>query len=173
MRIGKSETLERRDIRKFEGVTLRPAQVTDAAQMAGLAGDLGYPMSAGEMERRLERLLSDSHHYVRIAADDSGRLLAWMQVEHRTSLEGGERAEIMGLVVDPAARRYGIGRRLVKEAERWASARGLRELSVRSNTARHVAHPFYEELGYNRKKTQHVYVKALEPVPDPGAPRAE
>lgn len=165
MRIGKSETLEGLGIQNDGTVTLRQAQLADASQMARLAGDLGYLMSPKDMEQRLEGLLSDSRHSISVASDASGRLLGWMQVEHRTSLEGGERAEIMGLVVDPAARRHGIGRKLVAEAERWASARGLRELAVRSNAARDAAHPFYEELGYGRKKTQHVYVKAVEPAP--------
>jgi GNAT superfamily N-acetyltransferase len=54
-----------------------------------------------------------------------------------------------------------VGRALVAEVEGWASARGLREVSVRSNVARAESHPFYERLGYVRAKTQHVYRKVL------------
>ncbi len=34
-------------------------------------------------------------------------------------------------------------------------------MTVRSNAARELSHPFYEALGYARAKTQHVYVKSL------------
>ena len=39
--------------------------------------------------------------------------------------------------------------------------RGLSSLTVRSNVVRELSHPFYESLGYSRRKTQHVYHKAL------------
>jgi len=38
-----------------------------------------------------------------------------------------------------------------------------RRLTVRSNAARELSHPFYEALGYSRDKTQHVYRKTIEP----------
>jgi len=55
----------------------------------------------------------------------------------------------------------GAGRQLVEAVERWAAARGLDEISVRSNVVRPDAHPFYERLGYIRAKTQHAYRKAV------------
>lgn len=138
---------------------IRRAHVADAAEMARLAGQLGYPMSPAEMSRRLEVLLASERQYVAVAASGE-RLSGWVQVEHRLSIEGGDRAELMGLVVDAAARRSGLGRALVDAAERWAVARGLPSLTVRSNAARLEAHPFYESLGFSRSKTQHVYTRA-------------
>ena len=76
-------------------------------------------------------------------------------------IESGERVEIVGLVVDEQARRTGTGRRLVAAAEDWARARGMPELFLRSNVLRTEAHPFYEQLGFLRTKTQHAYVKPL------------
>ena len=144
-------------------MTIRRADLNDALEMARLAAELGYPIPASEMERRLERLLRDSRHYIVVAPAADGRLLGWMHVEHRTSIEGGDRAELMGLVVDSTARRRGIGRELIDVAENWISAKGLSELTVRSNIARQSSHPFYEGLGYVRSKTQHVYIKAVRP----------
>jgi GNAT superfamily N-acetyltransferase len=112
------------------------------------------------MVRRLTVLSADPRHYVAVAASGE-RLLGWMHVEHRFSLEGGDRAELMGLVVDAGARRHGVGRALVAAAENWSRGRGLPSLTVRSNAARELSHPFYEALGYRRDKTQHVYSKAL------------
>jgi GNAT superfamily N-acetyltransferase len=139
---------------------VRRALTTDAAEMTRLAAELGYPMANEEMVRRLTVLSSDQRHYVAVAAGGE-RLLGWMHVEHRFSLEGGDRAELMGLVVDSGARRHGLGRTLVAAAEDWSRSRGLPSLTVRSNAARELSHPFYEALGYRRDKTQHVYSKAL------------
>jgi GNAT superfamily N-acetyltransferase len=139
---------------------IRRAQIADAAEMARLAGELGYPMSSGEMTRRLAVLLPNDHHYVAVAASVEC-LLGWMHVEHRFSLEGGDRAELMGLVVDSTARRRGVGRELVDVAENWTLAQGLSSLTVRSNAAREQSHPFYESLGYSRSKTQHIYSKVV------------
>lgn len=142
---------------------MRAALPDDAAEMARLAAELGYPMPPEEMARRVARLTGDVRHHIVVAAEGPDRILGWMHVEHRDSLEGGERAEVMGLVVDSRARGRGIGRTLVAAAEDWASAKGLAELTVRSNTARELSHPFYEALGYERLKTQHVYIKRVSP----------
>jgi len=139
---------------------IRRAQLADAAEMTRLSAQLGYPMSPADMSQRLALLLPSERHYVAVAASGE-QLLGWMHVEHRSSLEGGERAELMGLVVDSNARRFGVGRALVAAAEAWATARGLPSMTVRSNAARELSHPFYEALGYVRAKTQHVYTKAL------------
>jgi GNAT superfamily N-acetyltransferase len=149
---------------------IRPAQAADAAEMARLAGVLGYRMSSAEMTRRLAALLANERHCIVVAASGE-RLLGWMHVEHRSSLEGGERAELMGLVVDSSARRRGLGRALVDVAEKWTLGRGLPSLTVRSNAARELSHPFYESLGYVRSKTQHVYSKVITSASDP-APSA-
>jgi GNAT superfamily N-acetyltransferase len=137
---------------------IRRAQTSDAAEMARLSGELGYPMPADEMGTRLGRLLGDARHFIAVA-HDGDRLLGWMHVEHRTSLEAGDRAELMGLVVDGSVRRRGTGRVLVEAAEQWALSRGLAAQTVRSNVKRELSHPFYEALGYVREKTQHVYRK--------------
>jgi GNAT superfamily N-acetyltransferase len=139
---------------------VRRAQIADASEMTRLSAQLGYPMPAAEMTRRLGALLLDKRHCVAVAAGGE-RLLGWVHVEHRTTLEGGQRAELMGLVVDSNARRSGVGRALVRFAEEWAAARGLPSMTVRSNATRELSHPFYEALGYARVKTQHVYTKAL------------
>ena len=74
-------------------------------------------------------------------------------------MQTADRAELIGLVVDSAARRRGLGRALVDAAEQWARSRGLTTVKVRSNVTRELSHPFYEALGYVREKTQHSYRK--------------
>jgi GNAT superfamily N-acetyltransferase len=139
---------------------IRRARLADAVEMARLAGELGYPTSADEMTRRLGVLLANDRHHIVVATDGSS-LCGWVHVEHRFSLDGGDRGELMGLVVDARRRRSGLGRELVRIAEAWTAARGIPWLTVRSNAARAESHPFYEAQGFTRSKTQHVYTKAL------------
>jgi GNAT superfamily N-acetyltransferase len=141
-------------------VRIRPATASDASEIARLTTLLGYPSSTGDISSRLELLLQSASHFIAIA-EASSRVVGWVAAERRVLLESGERAEIVGLIVDQEARRGGIGRALVQAAETWAIAQRLDLISVRSNIARLDSHPFYEALGYVRRKTQHAYVKQL------------
>jgi GNAT superfamily N-acetyltransferase len=141
--------------------SLRPAGMTDAAEITRLCTELGYPASIEDMTARLGVVLSAGDRQV-FVVDDGRKLLGWIGVELRTSLETGRKAEIVGLVVDADARRSGTGRRLVSAAENWVRQHGFDAVMVRSNIVRTESHPFYEEIGFVRRKSQHVYFKTLE-----------
>jgi GNAT superfamily N-acetyltransferase len=142
-------------------MTIRAAQLGDAAELARLSIQLGYSLTGDEMKERLAVLLPNDRHYIAVAMSGA-RMLGRVHVEHSSSIEEGERAELKGLVVDADARRGGVGRTLVEAAESWARSRRLPFLIVRSNVVREIAHPFYLALGYSRVKTQHYYRKALK-----------
>lgn len=139
---------------------VRLAQTDDVAELARLAGELGYPVDAQVMARRLQTLAGDRMRRVWVA-DGQSALAGWIAAERRLSLEADERVEITALVVDHAARRAGVGRALVAAVEAWASQWGIDVVVVRSNVSRETSHPFYEALGYARTKSQHVYVRQL------------
>jgi predicted N-acetyltransferase YhbS len=139
---------------------IRPARLDDAAEIATLSTELGYPTSEGAMKRRMEKLLQSNSYFLAVAENGS-RVIGWVAAEKRLLLESGERAEIVGLIVTTSARRRGTGLALVKAAEEWAVEQGMPSISVRSNVARVESHPFYERLGYVRTKTQHAYAKQL------------
>ena len=138
----------------------RQAGAADAAEIARLAGELGYPADAVVMAVRLGALMADPRRCVYVI-EGEGRLAGWIAVERRLSLESGERVEITGLVVDATARRGGVGRALVATAEAWARGQGIDVVVVRSNVQRQASHPFYEGQDYVRQKSQHVYAKRL------------
>lgn len=142
--------------------TLRRARIGDAAELARLSAQLGYPQATDALERRLRRLLISADHPVLVATDDDATLLGFIAIEHRLMLETGDRVEIVGLVVDDAARRRGIGKQLVDAALDWARDIGVAEVIVRSNIARDESHPFYERAGFERIKTQHVYRRRVD-----------
>lgn len=139
---------------------IRTAGPGDADGIARLAAELGYPVSGRDMAARLSMLLPLPEHGV-FVAEAGGKLLGWAAVEIRTLLVSGRKAELMGLVVAPEARRRGVGKALVRAVEDWVRAQGLDRMGLRSNTLRAESHPFYERLGYERTKSQHVYFKRL------------
>lgn len=145
--------------------TLRSARPDDSAAISRLVTQLGYSASAADIGERLGILLTSERFHVVVAASDDGEVLGWISAERRLTLESGTSFEIVGLVVDGAQRRGGVGRALVAAAEAWAAARGATSVRVRSNVVRGEAHPFYESLGYERKKTQHAYARSLTPDP--------
>ena len=140
---------------------IRPATVDDAAQIARLSAQLGYPADVDTFAARLRAIGARDTHAVLVREGAEGRLQGFVGLEHRLGIESGEQAEIVGLVVDAAARRTGTGRALVAAAEDWARARGLDTLFLRSNVLRGEAHDFYPALGFERSKTQHAYRKRL------------
>ena len=139
---------------------LRRARLEDAAEIARLVTDLGYPVETGALLPRLQALLVHPDHLVMVAAGPNDRLSGVIMAEHRVLLLYGPQVEIMGLSVGSDMRRMGVGRALVKAVEAWARQFGDRQIVVRSNVIRPESHPFYEKIGYERKKTQHVYAKS-------------
>jgi GNAT superfamily N-acetyltransferase len=142
-------------------MTLRDARSSDAAVVAALSIQLGYPMRPEEAEARLAALQATDDNAVLVAESEDGVVIGWIHVFGQLLLETGAFAEIAGLVVDEAWRGRGTGAALVEAAAEWAARRGYGTLRVRSNVVRERAHAFYERLGFARSKTQAVFVRPL------------
>lgn len=140
---------------------IRRAGPDDAAAIAGLLAQLGYPADAAEVGARLRAMAALPRHAVFLALDEQGRVQGFIAVERRLMIDLGERAEITALVVDANLRRSGAGGRLVEAARQWACAQGGDVMMVRSNIVRAESHPFYEARGFVRRKTQHLYESPL------------
>lgn len=141
-------------------IAIRRARPQDAAAIAELSGQLGYPATAAEIRVRLRRLRPASQHVVFIA-ESADAVIGWLHASVSPLLEVPLRAEVNGLVVSEAARSHGAGALLLARAERWARQRGCRSVSVRSNVVRERAHAFYERHGYEHYKTQKAFRKPL------------
>ncbi len=61
-----------------------------------------------------------------------------------------EEAELSRLVVSPAARRLGVGQRLVGHCHELAGAAGWSAIALWSRSYQTAAHRLYESLGYRR-----------------------
>jgi GNAT superfamily N-acetyltransferase len=146
---------------RSQSFTIRPCEISDAASVAVLSEQLGYPVSAEEMEGRLRRLTLERDHSVLVACQSDGTVVGWIDVGVVFHLQSGAYCEIGGLVVAESVRGNGIGRELVVAAECWGAARGLRKVLVRSNAKRSDAHRFYLRENYTMVKTSAVFEKKL------------
>jgi GNAT superfamily N-acetyltransferase len=150
-------------------ILVRLATPADAAPLAELSSQLGYPVTPEQVASRLRRLTGDPLHGVFVAelpepGDSAGGGLAvigWVHVQERHLIETEVRAEVTAMVVGEGHRRRGAGRVLMAQAEQWARERGCEAVILRSNVIRAWAHAFYDALGYRILKTQKVFLKEL------------
>jgi GNAT superfamily N-acetyltransferase len=119
---------------------IRMEAPADAADIAILTAQLGYPVSEAEIGERVENL----------AARDDNRLFV-CELDQR----------IGGLVVAEELRNQGIGGALLKYSEDWVKLHGLDTVLIRSNVVRQQAHEFYLGQGYLLMKNQRVFRKVL------------
>ena len=140
--------------------TVRTMNPEDAAAVAPLLGNLGYPSTTADVARRMEQIsrLRDQALFV---AENDGTIVGWVHVYARAVLEHDVAAEVVGIVVDPNARRQGIGKALLARVEQWAKEHGLDCVRIGSASHRTDAHAFYETLGYQKYKKHHRFMKEL------------
>lgn len=142
-------------------ILIREARRDDAAAIAGLSTQLGYPTTPEQSAERLRRVESDPDHLA-LVAQRGGQVVGWIHLAATHSLDSEPCGEILGLVIDQHERGQGIGQRLAAAAVEWARGRGLEQLKVRSNVVRERAHGFYERQGFATVKSQKVFVKRLD-----------
>lgn len=148
-----------------ERLIVRPARPSDAARIAELAGQLGYPSDPTTVGERMAILASDPDRVLMVAVlaeqDGAEQVVGWIELEFRAKFLTGRVGEIAGLVVDAAVRRSGAGRALVAWAESETRRRGLTTLCLRSNAQRVEAGAFYPALGFAMTKLSRYYTKSL------------
>lgn len=146
---------------KTESFYIRRATLADAAQLAPLAGQLGYPSTVDEVTARLREILRHDDHIILVAEWASAGIAGYIEIFPFRTIGSNPRVEIASFVVDESCRSQGVGRRLLEHAEEWARSHGYEETSLRSNVIRERAHLFYENLGYRVNKTQKSFRKML------------
>jgi GNAT superfamily N-acetyltransferase len=140
-------------------LAIRPAKKTDAADLARLVSQLGYPSTEQDMAERLGALAGQPE-YVLFVAEASGRIVGLVGAFLGYALEfNGPWGRLMGLVVDEPFRGRGIGRRLMERIEAWLRDHGATRLTLTSGKQRTEAHRFYRRLGY--EETGLRFVKRL------------
>lgn len=129
---------------------IRDATPDDAAQVAALLGELGYPTKEAQARARIERLTAPDDSIVRVFAEGE-TLLAVASLQVHPGLESDEPIGLItALIVSDKARRRGVGRALVDDLVGFARARGCARVNVGSGLHRADAHAFYEGIGFTR-----------------------
>ncbi|WP_092541673.1 GNAT family N-acetyltransferase [Actinoplanes derwentensis] len=127
---------------------LRAVRREDAAQLAGLLAQLGYPTDEATVHERLDYWLDDPASQL-IGADDDGELVGVAALHFSPMLEvTGKAGRLAALVVDERYRSRGVGQSLVAAFEDQARAAGCVKLEITSSRYRERTHNFYKQLGY-------------------------
>jgi GNAT superfamily N-acetyltransferase len=130
------------------GVEIRAAAPADAADLALLLSQLGYPMSARAAALRLEALARAPDSALMVAVGHAPVIglvaLHWCaMLQHDKPV-----ARITTLVVDDRERGRGIGRMLVKSASQIARMAGCDVLELTTGLQREAAHAFCRSIGF-------------------------
>ena len=120
--------------------------------------ELGYSVDQSELIENIKEILKRDGAV--IVAEENNEIIGSVCVLIDVRLAEGIYAEIVSLVVSKKSRGKGVGKALVKEAEKWASYR-VKKIRVRANEIRFSAHAFYQNQGYNHIKSQKIFIKKL------------
>jgi N-acetylglutamate synthase-like GNAT family acetyltransferase len=143
-----------------QGVVVRDATVADAAALAPLLGELGYPADSAALTVRMRRMLARDDQKVLIAEDAGGALGLLALHVFPVLAYDRDLAMIMALVVTERARGLGVGRQLIDRASAIGKSLGASRLMVTTHVRRADAHAFYERLGF--EFTGRRYVRTIE-----------
>jgi ribosomal protein S18 acetylase RimI-like enzyme len=139
-------------------ILLRHAQPEDAAAIAALFTDEGYPAGPSDIVARLERFATPQSRV--IVAEHEGAILGFIAVHAMARFEHDDWIlRILALVVDAGARERGVGRTLMTEAEHVGRELGAAFVELTAGHHRPEARHLYESLGYDSTVTAYLRKK--------------
>ena len=128
---------------------LRLASMQDADDVASLLTQLGYPCDRRDAAERIASV-SDTDRQVLILARRDGVVCGLIGLDFMYYLPLGTfTCRVTALVVTQEAQGRGLGRQLLREAERRARAGGAARIELTSGSQRVDAHAFYKACGYS------------------------
>ena len=132
-------------------LVIRDATPSDAAAVAALLDELGYPASAEAAARRMARFTEDEASRLQVAETADG-VVGLVATHILPRLEDdGPSCRLTGIVVSADCRRGGVGSALVAAAEAEARSRGAFRLDLSSGEWREDAHAFYLRVGFEMR----------------------
>ena len=141
------------------GTDLRSAVIADADDVARLLTELGYPCEIDDAAERIDAIAANDRQALVLARRD-GAVCGLVALDYMYYLPLGTiTCRVTALVVTPTAQGLGIGRTLLKEAERRARVGGAARIELTSGAQRTEAHAFYRACGYKDSSVR--FVKLL------------
>jgi GNAT superfamily N-acetyltransferase len=142
-------------------IDIRHPEMGDAAIIAALSKELGYPYATEEMTAELIGEISRDNRSIIFVAVHENVVIGWVQAILTTRLESGTFAKITGLIVTEKCRSQSVGSQLVKFVENWSVKQNVHTLKVRCNVKRADAHRFYLQQEFKEEKEQKTFSKGL------------
>jgi Acetyltransferases len=131
-------------------IVVRAYSVDDLDAVAELMTELGYPVTRAQMRSRMEAIGSHPD-YATLVAELDGEAAGLVGLRLLYGYEYDQPiAQISTLVTKAAYRGRGIGKALIRHAEKWAAERGAAAIVVTSGNRpdREAAHRFYHHMGF-------------------------
>ena len=142
-----------------EDIDLRGAIPGDAGDVAALLTQLGYPCEPADAAERISAVLHNDRQAL-ILARSHGAACGLLALDFMYYLPlGTTTCRVTALVVAEDAQGQGVGRLLLRDAERRARLGGAARLEVTSAGHRTDAHAFYRACGFNEGAVR--FVKLL------------
>ena len=127
---------------------IRPATLADAAKIADLLTQLGYPGTEKFIREKILELTGHPDGDLAVAVEE-GEVLGFIALHFIPQLGlAGSFARISYLCVDDGARGRGVGGRLETYCEQRARERGCDRIELHCHSRREQAHKFYRRQGY-------------------------
>lgn len=121
----------------------------DADDVAALLTQLGYPCDRADAAERIALILHNDRQVLLVARHE-GAVCGLVGLDFMYYLPlGTTTCRVTALVVTPDAQGRGLGRQLLREAERRARAAGAARIELTSGSQRVDAHAFYKACGYS------------------------
>ena len=128
---------------------LRSASAIDADHVAALLEALGYPCDTADAARRIATITANDRQAL-VVARCGGMVCGLVAIDFMYYLPlDTTTCRITALVVTTEAQGRGIGRQLLREAERRARAAGAARIELTSGSQRTDAHKFYRDNNYS------------------------
>lgn len=136
-------------------LTIRAAGAEDAARIAELLTDEGYPVGPTDIAARIERF-STPDAAVLVAAQ-GGEVIGFIALQAVPRFEHDDRfVRVLAVVVDAGARERGVGHRLMAEAETFGRDRRAAFVEITAGRHRPEARQLYEALGFDGSVTAYL-----------------
>ena len=128
---------------------LRSASLGDADDVATLLSEMGYPCERLDAAQRIACII-DNDRQALVVARCGGAVCGLVALDFMYYLPlDTTTCRITALVVTSGAQGRGLGRQLLREAERRARAAGAARIELTSGSQRTDAHAFYKACGYS------------------------
>ncbi|MCI0345158.1 MAG: GNAT family N-acetyltransferase [Chloroflexi bacterium] len=138
-----------------EALTLRAAEPADAARIAELLTDEGYPVGPTDIAARIARFGGPDSAVT--VAEQAGEAIGFIALQAVPRFEHDDRfVRVLAVIVDAGARERGVGHRLMAEAETFGRERGAAFVEITAGHHRPEARQLYESLGYDGAVTAYL-----------------